>query len=303
MKSVVGAIDGVQICVDQDESLNYDSANLFQRSLHNFLLLSLRVLSINFVTKIFTKSSHDANYVRDNATSHKALEVTYNFEPQIVFRNGFLDGFFTYIWHHLYYAKATRNRLKLVKKLLKGYINEIIKTKNEINIMSLGSGSARAVLEVIEELNNKGITFNFLGVDKNEEALKYCEDLARSMNIKANLILVNDKVTNIHNIIQNNNFIPDIIEMVGLLDYFTVDKSTELVSKIYSSIKSGTFFVTCNIKMNYEEHFFTKVVNWPMLYKTEKDMVNILTNGGFKKESLVVILEPLRVHILVSACK
>lgn len=303
MSELIKYIDGVMVYTDHDKSLQYDTADTFQRFFHNVWLALIRFLPIKFATRIFTRSSKDANYVRENATSHKALEVTYDYRPEVIFRNGIIDGFFTYIWHHLYYAKATRNRLKLVKKLLRGYITELIKEKKQINMLSLGSGSARAVLEVISEFENRDVTFNFLGVDKNEDALDYCRKLAKSLNIKASLILINDKVTNISNIIANNNFEPDIVEMVGLLDYFTVVKATELVRMIYSVMKMGAYFVTCNIKMNKEEIFFTKVVNWPMLYKNEEDMKNILIDGGFKKENVSIILEPLMIHVLVSSKK
>ncbi len=286
------------IVVQEDANAErYETAGFLSRFFHCLLVLLLNILPINLSRKIFTKSSKDATTVRDNATTFKALEIMYNFQLGVVFRNGMLDGLFTYIWHHLYSVRGTRNRLKMVKKLLRQEIDRLHLDKKEINVVSLGSGSARAVLETIREYK-KNVTINFLGIDKNKYAIAYCKKLAKELGID-HITLIQDKVTNITSIFKDNNFVPDIIEMVGLLDYFSQDRAVNLLAMIRKNMHDKSALITCNIRKNLEKKFVTSVVSWPMVYRNEIDMSELIVCSGFEPKKGKIIVDPLGVHMLV----
>jgi len=286
----------VLVVHEEMKTEQYETAGSISRFFHFVWVIFLNILPIKLGTKIFTQSSRDAKTVRDNATTYKALEIMYNFQLGTVFRNGMLDGLFTYIWHHLYSVRGTRNRLKMVKKLLRQEIDRLLLEKKEINVLSLGSGSARAVLETIKEYKGD-VVINFLGIDKNNYAIAYCKKLAAELGVHR-ITLVQDKVTNILSILQNNNFSPDIVEMVGLLDYFTQDKAIRLMKMIKENMHEKAALITCNIRENPEKKFVTSIVSWPMVYRTEMDMSEIITQSGFEPQKAKLIIDPLKVHML-----
>lgn len=293
-------LEHLDLTVTDGDSIAYEDDSLIKKSFHYFWVAILRILPIRLLTKIYNTSSKDAKSVSENATSYKALEVLYNYDIKHIFRNGIMDGIFTYIWHHLYSVRATRNRLKIVKMLLRNRISEIRMNQSKITILSLGSGSARADLEVMSEFDKDNL--HFIAVDRNQSALDYSNSLAQEMNIK-NIKLVNDKVTKIEQFIGEYKNNIDIVEIVGLLDYFTNEKAIELLKKVANVISENCMVIICNIKKNFEEPFTTQVVRWPMIYKEEKDLFEIIDKSGFDLNNSEMITDPLNIHMLIKTYK
>ena len=195
-------------------------------------------------------------------------------------------------------CQAVRNRLKLVKQEIG---RAILRFSNhqEVRLLSLAAGSAQGVIEVMAELKAKGIQVRALLLDIDQTALDYAILLADRYGVGNQIETVKANVAQVARVSQD--FRPQVIEMLGLLDYIPQGKAIRLVEKIRQSLETKGIFFTCNIYHNMEMHFLKWVINWAMIYRTPAELAEIVTEAGFSDYRL--IYEPLKIHGLVIAQK
>ncbi|MEI6843595.1 MAG: class I SAM-dependent methyltransferase family protein, partial [bacterium] len=214
-----------------------------------------------------------------------------------------LKKFFQYVWFNVDNSKAVRNRLKFVRRELKAHLHTIAGVDKEINIISIASGSSRAVIEIVNEeryLQDTKLSVTFL--DKNPQAIEYSKRLAESISHpRIQLEWINDTVGNYFRSNPTKKF--DVVEIVGLLDYFTDEKVIEIFKGIYGILQDGGVVITANISHNKEERFITKVIDWPMIYRTPDELARLVHEAGFSYNTMKAFYEPLKVHGLVVAKK
>ena len=289
--------------VDSDHSTGYERLFFLRKITDLFFIPFLNSLPKSF-SMLIKKSNESARMVIDNASNHRALEILYNhgFSSQ---KTGFLQKFFLKIWFNLHNSKAVRNRLKLVEKEIKKAISEIDKRDDDIRILSIASGSSRAIFESLSKVSDKN-KFSITFLDKNPKALEYSKNLQkiilplRSENQKYNW--VEDKANNFVNYFSEQNSL-DLIEMVGLLDYFTDEEVLKIFKNIYNYLQKGGVMITANITDNKERPFITKVVGWPMVYREPTKMIKLAEDAGFGRDKIRAIYEPFKIHIVIVAKK
>lgn len=289
----------MRISTDTDPELGYEINSLFKKLLNKLYIPLIGALPPS--TRNFIKRTHSsAKRVIETATTHHAIEVLYKFgEPEN--SKTFFQKIFYYIWFTTDNSKAVRNRLRLVTKKLRESILEQLKSKNNIRILSVAAGSARAILDAIsiDELKTQGAEVAFL--DKNPQAHVYSKKLITERhygeNFKFSWIL--DTANNFPKYFEDGQ--PNIIEIVGLLDYFNKVEIKRLFTSVFENLEKGGIFITSNIVDNPERKFITNVVGWDMLYKTPEDFYEIALAVGFKDEDLEIIYEPLKVHFIMVA--
>lgn len=243
----------------------------------------------------FDGISPNLNAVKEGAASWKALELIYNWRFG---QNQGLSGLVEDFWFGMLNAQAVRNRLKLIKQEVK---RAILRFSNheEVRILSLAAGSAQGIIEVMAELKSKGVRVKALLLDIDPTAIAYAQELAGQSGVADQIEVVNASVAMVSKVAQR--FKPQIIEMLGLLDYIPKDKAIRLVEKIRESLEPKGIFLTCNIRHNIERHFMKSVVNWPMIYRKPVDLAEIVSSAGFEDYRLVY--EPLVIHGLVISQK
>jgi len=293
----------VPVIVDQDKKAGYETYNWIMKIIRIPLILILNMLPANLgkiVFTVFSGYTGDASTVRRWATTYKALEVIYTFQIRRTQRKTNTSDYFWELF--LSNARSIRNRLQLIKKTLSVVIKDVINRKSQVNLISLGSGSARAIIETLSQLNstfNQELVFTKL-IDISRDAIEYSQKLAINYNIKK----IECHRGNIKNLDKYcDGFQPDIVEMVGLLDYFTDKQAVDLVNKIYNVLGPNDWLISCNIRPNLEQPFVTKAINWPMIYREPAELVEIMVKAGFDPQNIGIIYEPLRIHGLVLAQK
>jgi len=233
--------------------------------------------------------------VKDNVASWHALDIIYN---RRFGETKDIRGFVERFWGNMLNCKAVRNRLKLAKQELRRAILQF-SNHEEVRLLSLASGSAQGVIEIMAELKVRGIFVRAILLDIDQTALDYAMELARSHGVDDRVNTIKASVANVSRV--SRNFRPQIIEMLGLLDYIPQDKAIRLVRKICESLEAKGIFLTCNIRHNSECHFIKWVINWPMVYRTPAELAEIVCKAGFSNFRLVY--EPLKIHGLVIAQK
>ena len=284
--------------IDDDSNIQYENNSFFVRFFSRLIILPiLNTLPWKGGTFIFTKSSKSAASIYKLSKTSSALEFLYTFNGKFDFTNSFLDSFFTFFWqHNILNAKAARNRIKLVKRELSLAIEDLHRDKKRpINVFSLASGSARAIIEVAADLKKAGVLLEVKLLDLSPEALALSKKIALEKGVEDGIVeYCNDKVSNFLKYCKD--WKPDIIEMVGFLDYLNQDKAIKLSSDIFSVLPLGGIFITCNIRNNYERKFISKVVDWQMIYREPEELLGVLLGGGFKPQKCKIIYDPTLIH-------
>lgn len=289
----------VDIYIDRDAKVDYEKAGLFRKiiglswikPLAHFKKIGNRLL----------KYSPTAYQVKKYATNFKALELMYTYSWFETKGMSIITRLVTHLWFNILNCKAVRNRLKLVKKILKKSIISL--SQEKVTIISLGSGSARAIIETIAELREKdyGYQIKAILVDRSRNALLYSEKLARQYGVADSIICVKGLLEEFIKNCRENP--PDIVEMVGVMDYFDDEQAIDVVSKIYTLLSPRGILITCNIKNNPERKFLTRIVGWSMIYRDKQELAEIIILSGFSPRQIELIYEPLGIHGLVVATK
>jgi SAM-dependent methyltransferase len=138
-------------------------------------------------------------------------------------------------------------------------------------------------------------------VDKNPHAIDYSRKLAEELI--GDTTQVRWVIDSIGNFLAREATSYDLVEMVGLLDYFDDAKTITTASGIFRILKSDGIFITANIKDNPERPFVTKAIGWDMIYRTPEEFARLVVAAGFKETATKVFLEPLKVHSVLVASK
>lgn len=271
------------------------------RKLFNFfttpILNALPVKSRNFIKK----SNKAVSDIVDNATNHNALEILYSKGKKSGVKKIY-EKIAHVVWFNTNNSKAVRNRLKIVKYEIEKALRSVQGIHNPINIVSIAAGSARAVLESLEEVNITDTKVCVTFVDKNPEALEYSKKLLSEFNIEKNpnysFDWVNDTV---NGFLDKNTKKYSIVEMVGLMDYFKDDKALAIFQKINKSLEKDGVFITANINDNKERPFVTKAIGWPMIYRKAEDIAHLVQEAGFPHIDVDAYYEPLKIHSIIVA--
>ena len=311
---------GVEIIRVKVQNLFYSNMNITtadDRDLetHGIIVKILRIFSVpimnkispNFLQKMMRATSHDARTVVNNTGSTTALEAMYSRHQRSLFSRGILQGMADLFWHHcISQPKALRNRLKLVERNLESEVFKIFKEKRDIEtpitILSVGGGSARALIHSLHRLikSGHGLKLKIISIDSDVRAIEFGKKLSTKYNLRDIFEWINDDARNIDSLIATESI--DIVEMVGLLDYFSEQDGAQLIKKIFNVLKIGGLFIVANVHPN-EEIPFVNHLGWPeMHYRYPSDLINVLKAGNFLKIPQI-IFEPLKVHIIAKVYK
>lgn len=241
----------------------------------------------------FDGISVNGRRVKDGSARWPALEAVYNF------REGegsnwfirWIDDF----WLHIRNAQAVRNRLNIVERELASAILKVSGRKigsEPVRILSIAAGSGQAVIETVEQMRKSGILCEVVLIDQDDTALAYARQLAEQYGVSdlvtaraGNAVFFNREL---------HGFVPDIVEMCGLMDYLDDRLAIALIKKIRRYLAREGFFLTCHIHPNAESYFLRHAINWDMLYRSRQELETLLIEGGFLGPELHS--EPHRIH-------
>lgn len=292
----------LNITVDDDPRLGYETNSLIQRAINIVLTPILNNLPSS-IQGLIKKTNHSAKKVIEEATTHEAIEVLYkNGEPEKA--KNFFQKFFYYIWFSTENPKAVRNRLRLVERELKNAIKENIANERAVNILSIAAGSSRAILDSLDDSIPEGEKIFITFLDKSDAANQYSKRLTSEKNYPPNYQFrwINSTASNFPQYYKGLP-LPNIVEVVGLFDYFDNEQILKLFSLIHNSLSKDGVFITSNIVDNRERKFVTNVVGWKMIYRNPEDFYKLAVKAGFDSSKIRFFYEPLKIHFVMVAKK
>lgn len=283
------------------KQLDLETNGVIRITLNIILIPVLNILPIKS-RKLIKKSHKAVSDIVDNATNHKALEILYH--------SGYKKGVKKMyerishaVWFNTNNSKGVRNRLKIVKHEISTAIKNLNSiSKKDIHIVSIAAGSARAVIEALEENTNPEKEYFITFIDKNPDALTYSKELLASKEIGSmknyHFKWINDTV---NGFLDKNEEKFDIVEMVGLMDYFDDERARNIFAKIYNNLSNDGIFITANINHNMEKPFVTRAIGWPMVYRSAEHLARLVHEAGFPHTDMDVYYEPLKIHSIIIA--
>ncbi len=293
--------NSISVIIDNDPNLGYEKVNWFYYLfvLPSSLLLALWVafkkmilgknLKIN--TFWFDGGSPLCREVKENATRWKALDIIYNYAPV---NNKDFSWKITNFWNQLKNIKALRNRLKLVQKELTEIIENLALKKSEIKLISIASGSAQGVINVMKEFKRKGLIIKAIFLDLDPTAIDHSKTLANQAGVMGQITFVNKSARELEDVAKNFN--PDVVEVVGFIEYRPKERAINLVKRIYNLLGQGGVLLISSVSPSLEIPFIHFVSNWPEIYRNLNQFIEILIKGGFKPSNIKIIYEPLKVQ-------
>lgn len=290
------------------ESYNFETdRSLYYLRLFIMWILTLWVASKKIILSVFDLKpkintiwfdgiSPLCREVKENAFTWRALDIVYNFTP----KNSTLVDKINNFWNKMLTTQATRNRLKLVKYLLKKSIKEIHSRGEEVRLLSIASGSAQGVIEVLSWTKEKNLNVKALLLDLSADALNHSKKLAQELGVSDKIITVNKSTTDLELVARE--FQPNLVEMVGFLEYRPYEKAVKLLSRIRKILKPKGTLIVSQIAPNPERYFLSVVINWPMIYRNVFDFSKIIKEAGFIPNRCQIIYEPMKIHS-IAVCK
>lgn len=252
--------------------------------------------SSTFVDR-FSRFNHQSKY---GGAGWLSLDVFYNywekFEPQL--RNNF-EGFITRWWiEKMENRQAVTNRKKIVVKLLSETFQRF-ENEKEIRLLSIASGSAQAVIDAI--LLNPTLNIKVVLIDLDKTALSEAKKNVELNGLGERFEIIRGTPKKMDEVVKT--FKPHICEMVGFLDYLPQQQGAELISDIRAILPSGGHFLTCNIRNNPEKIFLHWALLWPMIYREDEELADVLVRAGFLPEQIELYYEPFRIHGIARCIK
>lgn len=235
---------------------------------------------------IFLLTSIDAWRVVGHAGLQKrtdaAIRVLYQYRTR-PWR--LLWGAGDHLWQNSYNCRSVRSRGELVQTMIEFLCKQVlIKHAAENNekpvIVSLGSGSAEQLLKGAckNGLVEHGAKIDLVDIDP--RALKTAYNNACEMGIEP--IVEINKITIGDYFGKTEPASVDIVEMVGLADYFADEKIDSYFRSINRVLRKGGFFTGANISSKEEYAYAHGVACWPhMYYRTEEELLEMLAAAGF----------------------
>lgn len=289
---------------------------------HNFLIITIRFFLVplinnipsSLIKKILRKTTRDSHPALEKGGSAHALEPLYTIHErkQEIFKEGILHGILTLFWHNiLSQPKAIRNRLKIVKIILREAIKEKINFKKELKILSIGGGSCLAIMQAFNDLilkenfNYENNIIQLYNLDKHCDVVKLTRKNADKYNLNfIKVIGIEQSARNIYSLNLSEKF--DIIEIVGLLDYFNQDETVNLLNYAFNNMLDEKGVLIWGNIRPHNEMKFLKSIGWPnMFYRDLPQIINILKKAAlFQNNSEILIYEePLKIHYIIECRK
>ncbi len=266
--------------------------------LTSWVMIKKRIIGGSVETNAywFDGLSDQCRKIKEGAGGYKSLEIIYHFKARFGAERRWWNDLVAMYWVGMMNAQAVRNRLKIVTREVEAALRRFEGTNKGIKILSIAAGSARSVLEAMDGV--KTVESNAVLVDISRNALSHSMEVAKELGVADRCMTRRGNIFGMDSVKEAER--PDIVEMVGLLDYLDDKTIVALFKKIRGWLPEGGTFLTGHIRRNPEQYFLKWVINWEMCYRDAEDLHRLLSAAGF--EDRKILLEPQGIH-MVAVCR
>jgi CheY-like chemotaxis protein len=169
------------------------------------------------------------------------------------------------------------------KELLKEKILRIMAEKEGARVLSVGSGPARELTELLEE-NRIHQPLSFINLDLEKNALDYVRDKIEKIDGQKKRFLDIEYINrDIISIVKDKALKQaigdcDLVYASGLFDYLSNRMASRLTKELYQLITKGGDLIICNMSLENSTHrgYYELLGGWDMVHRTKEELLNWL---------------------------
>ncbi|MCM8762988.1 MAG: methyltransferase domain-containing protein [Candidatus Omnitrophica bacterium] len=183
------------------------------------------------------------------------------------------------------------------KEFLKEKIIKVLKTKTKAKILSVASGPARELIELLKEGKiNKPLSFICLDFEK--RALDYVSNEINKIEAeKKQFISIEYICRDIVGVIRDKELKEalkdcDLVYASGILDYLSEKIASRLTKELYQLLQNEGELIICNVSLEKSSHraYYELLGDWNMVHRTKEQMLD--WTKGIENVKEIIFEEP-----------
>jgi SAM-dependent methyltransferase len=198
------------------------------------------------------------------------------------------------------YARAARNRRKVVIQLLTKLVDDIPARSEQdpIVILNLGAGTGTHVRSVLTDLARKGREVRGILLDRNAEGLAQARQLAAEAGLTQSIQCLQGDAREFERLCPGVK--PDIIEIIGLIEYLSDHELAVMFQHAAALLRPGGAVIVNAMRDTHGgARLFERVFRLRMTMRDTATMSTALGAAGFRVTETVT--EPVQIHTLIVA--
>jgi SAM-dependent methyltransferase len=202
---------------------------------------------------------------------------------------------FDLLFHSYEAAQSVRNRKEYFKNKCLSLANN---KKKQINILNLGCGSCRDVLETFQESTN-GCKLFFHCIDHEPKAITSAKKLLSHNKAHDNVLL---ETTNVFHIHTDKKY--DLIWSAGLFDYLEDRVVVLLLKKMWRYLKEGGKIIFGNFSQNNPTRNGMELVGkWYLIHRSAEELIRLCTEAKIPFREIEIESEPNGINLFCNITK
>lgn len=177
------------------------------------------------------------------------------------------------------------------------YMAEAVGEQADVRWLSLASGTGQQTYDAAKLLTHPPKLYL---TDIDDEAIKFATLIGESYRAKKSRLSIEKlDVTNDRLFIPYLNTIqPNVIDMMGLMEYLEDDVAIELIAMITKNAPKGCRFVFTNMLPSHPElNLHKRGLGWPgVIVRSVEESIHMLKKAGVDSESIEVLLPDDKVY-------
>lgn len=162
------------------------------------------------------------------------------------------------------------------KDYIKRAIQEVIKTNINPGILSIGSGSAREIIEMLEERKISRATIHLLDLEK--KAVLYVQDKLSCISYDRSKIDIHFHMMDLMEVVKDNRFLSffpdiDLVYASGIFDYLSARVAKKTYARLFTMTKGS--LLVFNMSMEHARHraYYEVFGNWHMYHRRKEELL------------------------------
>ena len=194
-------------------------------------------------------------------------------------------------------SMATRNRRKLVTAKL-AEIFATMSAESHISVVGVGAGPGLHVQDAICRAGLKPTQVDAYLIDRDSDAFEYGQQCARERGLEQSVHFVQGDAREIRRVLPAVS--PNIVKIVGLLEYLTDDQATELFSAMFEVMAENGRLLTHGMVDRFKAaRFVARTFGLHHVHRTAEDVSKLLRSVGFRE--IETFEAPLRIYPVLIA--
>lgn len=210
--------------------------------------------------------------IKDGPGSWKSMLAHYDSSPK-----NFLDFLMNY---YISFPSGLRNRQKLVIDALSQLIESYGKYE-PLYLVGIGSGSGNNTMQAIRMKKSEIVSIKAQLFDINEEALTYGRIKSQELGLANEVEFIHADASQVESRIMNS---PQIIEMIGLIEYLSDDVLLRLLQSVQRFRASTSSILISSISDSHGiDRFLKRTLSFDLNYRSSQKIIQLLSEFGYKR--------------------